>query len=303
MLKEILYGMINNITGANNLEDLPELPMSEQDRKDAEKLIHDIYLEFQSFMEISDMLKYNLFIKPQRGLELGSVKYVKGEGYNLYVSDTLLKEPSMKERLFHEFTHIYDKEYLDKTYAYRKGNDVCNRKTHIHTEIHAEQVRYLYMLGCKTISDEPTDIDHNILVYNLDGEKKSFFDSINDFKSTLEKRYYTDAQQLKAQGRTIKRSAIEDMVNKIAYYIGALTVYQKYCNYKLDEVMDFSNISDFWNIDLKKMIDFYCSHDIHRPTMKTVPKIEIANMGEILMHELIVEARKIFTISGDTKSR
>ena len=300
MLKEILYGMINNMTGADNLEDLPELAMLEDDRKEVEKLIHDTYLEFQAFMEVSDMPDYNLYIKPQRGLELGSVKYVDGEGYNLYISDTLLKESSMKERLFHEFTHIYDKEYLDRTYAYRKGNAVSNRKTHIFTEIHAEQVRYLYMLGCKTVTDEPTNIDHNILVYNLDGDKKPFFTCINNFKSILEKKYYIDAQQLKAQKRIIKRSAIEDMTNKLAYYIGALTVYQRYCSYKVDDVMNLSNIGDFWNINIGAIIDYYCNHDMHRPTMKTMPKIEIANIGDILMHDFICNEREMFTISGDT---
>lgn len=273
IMMNILYEIINNVTGAESLEDLPELSMSEQGREYVTELIHNIYIEYQAFMEVSDMPEYNLYIKPQRGLELGAVKYVKGEGYNLYISDTLLKKSSMKEFLFHEFTHIYDKEYLDKVYAYRKGNNVDDRKTHVFTEIHAEQIRFLHMLGCKTINDELKNINHNTLVYSLDGKQKTFYLCLKEFRDKLMKTYFVDAQRIKS--RIIKRSSIEDMVNKITYYIGALTVYQKYCDYELAELMNLSSISDFWNIDLEKLIDFYCNYDIHKPTMKTIKKLKL----------------------------
>ena len=78
-------------------------------------------------------------------------------------------------------------------------------------------------------------------------------------------------------------------------------VYQKYCNYRLDEVMDLSIISDFWNVNIGEIIEFYCSRDIHRPTMKTIPKIEIANISSILTYELMKKAREKYKILGDTK--
>lgn len=84
------------------------------------------------------------------------------------------------------------------------------------------------------------------------------------------------------------------MVDKICYYIGALTVYQKYCNHKVDDVMDLSKLSDYWNIDIGKIINFYCTHDLYKPTVKTLSKSEMKDVGDILMYNLIKEARKKF---------
>lgn len=298
MLMQLLYEISNHVQGINNLCDIPDLDLPTDAKKQIENIIAEAYTDYQAFIK-TPMPQYNLHIKPQHGLEFASTEYIKGVGHNLYISDTLLKAPHRKEILYHEFTHIYDKEYLDKTYAYRMGDSKTHRYTPVHLEIHAEQVRFLYMLGCKTISDVPHNVTPHSIIYDLDGNQVEFYDYLHTIKERIIKEFVDKP----SKNKRISDSALENMINKICYYIGALTVYQKYCDYKLDDVMDLSIISDFWNINIGTIIDFYCNHDIHRPTMKTIPKIKIADMGNILMFELPKKAREKYTILGDIKGK
>lgn len=299
MLMEILYAISNHKQGIKGLPDMPDLNLPTDTKQQIESLIAEVYTNYQEFIE-APLPQYIPHIKSQHGLELASTEYIN-DRHNLYISDTLLKLPHRTEILFHEFTHIYDKEHLDKAYAYRKGTNKANRYTHVHLEIHAEQVRFLYMLGCKTISDIPQNVTHKSIIYDLDGKQTTFYDYLHTMKNCIIKEYVTKIQASKR--KIIYASTIGNMIDKIAYYIGALTVYQKYCDYKLDDVMDLSIISDFWNINIGTIIEFYCSHDIHRPTMQIIPKIEIANMGDIFMYELPKKAREKYIFKDDVKGK
>lgn len=294
MLFEILTALTEALQPPKSLKDTPNMKISFAQKMKLKKEIYDIYKEYQLFMETSDMPDFNLYFKEQHGLELASTEYIKEQGHNLYISDAIFKEPNKKERLFHEFTHIYDKEYLDKVYAYRKGTKKADRCTHVYTEIHAEQIRFLYMLGCKTVRDIPQNITHNTIIYDLCGKQVPFYDYLKNYKMKMERHYIKDVKKQILKGNILNESAVGDMADKICYYIGALTVYQKYCDYKVDDVMNLSNLSDYWNIDIGKIISFYCTHDLYKPTMQTLDKGEMKDIGDILMYNLIVEARKKF---------
>lgn len=294
MIHEMLTVLVKALQKPQCIKDTPYMQLSTTEEMELKQEINDIYKEYQVFMETSDMPGYNLIFKEQRKCEIAATEYVKGQGHNLYISDTLFKEPNKKARLFHEFTHIYDKEYLDAVYGFTKGTARSDRCTHVYTEIHAEQVRFLYMLGCNSITDEPKNVTENTIIYDLCGKETTFYDYLKNYKIKLELYYVEDVKKYISKIRTLNESAVEGMVDKICYYIGALTVYQKYCNYKLDDIMDLSVISDFWNIDMGAIIDFYRTHDLYKPTIKTLGKAEMADIGDLLMYNLIVEARKKF---------
>ena len=295
MLMDLLYIISNQTQGIRNLCDIPDLKIPTDTKKQIENNITEIYSDYKAFMESPDMPDYNLYIKSQHGLELASTMYRKDQGHNLYISDSLLKEPSMKERLFHEFTHIYDSEYLDKEYAYRKYSIRDRTKTHVYTEVHAEQIRFLFMLGCKTVNDTPKNIDHNTEIFDLKGERVTFYKYLNNFKAALEK-YYVDKMKT---CYSVSKDLIGDIADKISYYIGAFTIYQRYCTYKIDDLIDLSVIADYWNIDIPKIIAFYCEHDLQNSNWKTLKKYDIYQIGNILMLDLMNSAREKFKIIDD----
>ena len=99
-----------------------------------------------------------------------------------------------------------------------------HRYTPVHLEIHAEQVRFLYMLGCKTISDVPQNVSHNSIIYDLNGNQITFYDYLHTLRERIINEYVVKIQESKTE--TIQFSIIDSLVNKICYYIGALTVYQ-----------------------------------------------------------------------------
>lgn len=294
MFSNILNAIINNMQHIKSLKDVPDLSLTEDVKKEMEKVIHNIYIEYQAFME-TNMPKYNIFFKPQRGLELASIEYEQGQGYNFYVSDKLYKGNSRKERLFHEFTHIYDMEYLDKEYAYRKYSIRDRTKTHVYTEVHAEQIRFLYMLGCNTVNSAPKNIDHNVMVFDLNGNKISFYECLDRFKKALEKHYVREIKKY----HSINKSVVGDIVDKISYYIGALTIYRRYCNYRISELMDLSEIADYWNIEIHKVVNFYCEHDLQNSNIHTLGKYDIYQIGNILVYDLMNNARNKFVIVDD----
>lgn len=122
--------------------------------------VYEIYKEYQKFMHITDMPEYKIYIKSKRksyflhSLDMACEEYEQGK-YYLYVSDVAYDINIKKEILFHEFTHIYDREYLYNKYHFSKEGKLADINIHPFTEIHAEQVRFLYMLGCKDINDNP----------------------------------------------------------------------------------------------------------------------------------------------------
>ena len=290
IITELIWALfINDSMGIKSLEDVPELYMTSYTRRKRQSYIDNTYVEYQKFMKV-DMPEYNLHFRPRRGLEWASVNYKNDEGFNLYVSDKACKARHKKELLFHEFTHLYDLDYLDKTYSYKKVGKAALRNTHVYTEIHAEQVRFLYMLRCKTVTDVPINITYNTEIYNISGRKVGFYDYLSRYKSEIIRNYVT-----KMKRRTNKILKEEFFINlelNVAYYIGALSVYRKYCDYRVDELMDLNEFAQFWNTDINSLIEFYCSHDLYKPTMKTLPKIEIHDMADILSCNLVRGARE-----------
>lgn len=100
--------------------------------------------------------------------------------YNGAYSDNL------KATLFHEFTHIYDDEVFIKKHCI-SNSDNSKRKKWVYKEIHAEQVKTLYMLGYNTISDI-FPIDHNTILRGVGNKKISFYNYCIEYRNELNKK-------------------------------------------------------------------------------------------------------------------
>lgn len=276
-----------------SLKDSPDLLLTLQDEKVMKETIYKLYEKYQLFMGITDMPNYEIHFKIKEkncfsySLDFACEEYEHGT-YHLYVSDVAYDSNVRTEILFHEFTHIYDREYLYNKYRFPREGRMADINTHAFTEIHAEQVRFLYMLGCKTVNNIPDSIDHNIIVSDINGRQSSFYNYLKDYKDRIDKIFVQGVEKIKQKHEKISKETIENMVLQLLYYIGALSIYTKYCSYKSDELMDLSNLADRWHVDIDKVIDLYCNNDIN-----TLQKIDIVKKSEIMMCDFVRGAKAI----------
>ena len=293
MLLEVL-NMIAQSSQPKSLKDVPDMILSLSEEEKMTEVIHDIYEEYQVFMQTTDMPEYQIHFKSKnksrfsRSLDMACVEYEQGI-YHLYISDDVYNSNIRKEILFHEFTHIYDREYLYNKYRFGRDGRMADINTHPFTEIHAEQVRFLYMLGCKDVNDTPKGVDHNTIVYDINGKQFTFYNYFEEIRrGTIDKVFVQGVESVKRQGKKTSKDAIRNVVDQLLYYIGALGIYTKYCNYKNDELMDLSNVADCWYVEIDKVIDLYCNNDIN-----TLQKIDIVKKSEIMMCGFVRGAEKI----------
>lgn len=271
------------------LKEAPETSLTFSEKEAAEKRISEIYEEYQRFMSINDMPRYKIHFKKKsvETLELASVEYENGM-YYLYISDVAYNSINIKGILFHEFTHIYDREYLYSKYRFSKDGNKSNIHTHTFTEIHAEQIKFLFMLGLKDINDTSTNINHNSIIYNMEDKQSSFYDYLKNYNEMLKDFYSKRINVIKKSYQKTSKDKIGSMVDKLLYYIGALSVYVKYCDYKIDELKELNAIQDTWKVSLNEVIDLYCNNDIY-----TLKKIDIINTSEIMMCDFVRGAKEL----------
>lgn len=292
MLLNIL-NIIEKFTQSKSLKELPDMILTALQEDDMKKMVYEIYKEYQDFMCITDMPKYKIYFKSKgkgcllHSLDMAAEEYEQGT-YNLYVSDVAYDSNIRKEVLYHEFTHIYDREFLYNKYRFGKEGKLADINTHPFTEIHAEQVRFLYMLGCKNINDNPKGINHNAVVWDINSRSLAFYDYLKDSKDRIDNVFVQGVDKIKHRHKKISKAIIGNMVDQLLYYIGALSIYIRYCNYKNDELMDLSNVNACWHVETDKVIDLYCNNDI-----TTLQKIDIVKTSEIMMCDFVRCAESI----------
>lgn len=286
---QILKLISKYIQTPQSLKEAPETSLTFLEKETVEKRILEIYKEYQSFMSVNDMPRYKIHFKKKsvETLELASVEY-EDEIYHLYISDVAYNSINIKGILFHEFTHIYDREYLYNKYRFSKDGNLSNIHTHTFTEIHAEQIKFLFMLGLKDINDIQTNISHNTIVYDMDNKESEFYDYLKNFNCMLKDFYFKRIKTINKAYQKTTKDKIGSMVDKLLYYIGALSVYGKYCDYKIDELKDLTVIQDTWKVSLNEVIDFYCNNDIYN-----LKKKDIINTSEIMMCDFVRGAKEL----------
>lgn len=279
----------NSLFSPKDITECRDMIVGNSQKNNAKKEIYNLYQEFKLFINSDDENNtpdYRLYLKKRPiDIELAAVEY-KDESYNLYVSNNALKQRTISNGiLFHEFTHIFDREFLNRKWAISKNKKHYSIKAHVYTEIHAEQIRLLYILGCKTEKDYDITINEDTLIYNLDGKQVVFNKYLNDSRQQI----IDYSEKCRNNKSKITESVMRCIIDKISYYIGALSVYKKFCSDNIDELMDLSSVSEFWEKNmyiagynvctLSDILHLYCDRDIY-----SLNKKEISDSASLLMY-------------------
>ena len=186
--------------------------------------IKDCYIDYQAFMCTSSMPEYKLIYHRFNPVGRATESY-KSDMYVVNLNNGAY-DFNFKGTLYHEFTHIYDDEWFIKKHCV-SNNESTKRKKWVYKEIHAEQIRTLYMLGFKAINDNP-QITYDKLMLGTGRKKISFHDYCIEYRDTL----ISSVNLLKtlSKNKMIKISInfCSQLVDCILYYIGIVSIYKKY---------------------------------------------------------------------------
>ena len=247
------------------------------------------YADYQKFMCTSGMPEYRLIYHRLNPIDKAE-EYYQCDIYMLNVYNGAYSN-KLKATLFHEFTHIYDDELFIKKHCV--GNSDNNkRKKWVYKEIHAEQIKTLYMLGCDTISDIP-QIDHNTILRGMGNKKITFHDYCIEYKNELNKII----DIMKALQNGVLKMSLKQCsqdINYILYYIGIASIYNRHCTYDIDNILDLSYIADYLGDGVKRLLDIYCNDNID-----DISKGIIIESGNIRWNiiKYIVEELKIVKVT------
>ena len=153
---------------------------------------------------------------------------------------------------------------------------LIKRKKWANKEIHAEQIKTLFLIGAKTKNDIPKITYNQIICMDKDitfqeyclREKKVLISLIDYFKT------------LKKSGRfKISEKNCWQYVDCIMYYIGIVSVYKKYCTYDIDSIMDLSYVADYLGKGINRLLEIYCMDN----KIEDISKEVIIESGNIRM--------------------
>lgn len=208
------------------------------------------YEEYQEFMKVSGMPKYNFIYINQKGTTVAEAIYDNNR-YNLIIANTLgtVYKAGAKGILVHEFTHIYDDEELVKTYGFSHED---RNVQYVYKELHAEQIKTLYLLGCKTFDDLGNiSVNSETFLYG-----KSLY-NIHDYLLEYKKEFTKNISIIENAKKTnIQIDLVEfnNLLNRVFYYIGTASVYLKYCNPSAFDELDIQPVYDYYGYGLNMLI-------------------------------------------------
>lgn len=200
------------------------------------------YREYQKFMQTSNMPSYIFRYVKQNGTTIAEERFENNK-YNLIIADTLCTTyiGAAKGVLFHEFTHIFDEEELVIKYGFSHDD---RNTPYVYKEIHAEQIKTLYLLGCKTI-DDLESIDENRVSFH---HKKKMY-NISDYLIECQKELRENIELIEyAKAKNIKINIYEfnNILNRIFYYVGTFSIYLKFCNINSYNEFDTKDVWDYY---------------------------------------------------------
>jgi hypothetical protein len=231
--------------------------------------IDKAYIDYQKFMKTSHMPSYRFIYTSQKGTTIAEMRYDRKQ-YNLIVADTL--ETNHKEEvravLYHEFTHLYDEENFVKEYGFSHDD---RNTPYVYKELHAEQVKTLFLLGCKTIDDvENIDIDSK--TFFLNGKMYNIFDYLMMYKKEFA-NIIDQIEKAITDKKKINMYEFNNYLNRIFYYIGTVSVYIKFCNKKEFDELDINQVYDYFGFGLESLLDELLKNPIGCHTEEMIKKM------------------------------
>lgn len=153
------------------------------------------------------------------------------------------------------------------------------------------------MLGAETVDDKLQNADHNTNVFDLDGNEQGFYTYLKNFKQNLENHYIQEVYKTQFKRMSLSKDVIGSMATKFLYYIGALTIYKRICDYRIEDFTNMEKFDKCWNIKISDVLEFYLNHNLDKSNRTTLKKIDIIRTGNIIMCELLNSAKDKYIIT------
>lgn len=236
------------------------------------------YEEYQEFMKVSGMPKYNFVYSNQKGSTIAEAIY-NNNRYNLIIANTLCTtyKEGAKGILFHEFTHILDEEELVNAYGFPYED---RNVKYVYKELHAEQIKTLYLLGCKTIDDlESINVDNETFMYG--GKLYNIHDYLMEYKKEFSRNIAT-IERAKLTNTKIDMFEFNNMLNRILYYIGTASIYLKFCDTTAFDELSIQDIYDYYGCGLDLLIRVLLEQSIGFHTKEIVEAMAVVRKRIIL---------------------
>lgn len=225
------------------------------------------YEEYQEFIKVSEMPKYKFKYVNQKGTTIAEERY-ENDTYYLIVANTLCTadyKAAAKGILFHEFTHILDEEELSQMY----GISHEDRNTpYVYKEVHAEQIKALHLLGCKTIEDTES-IDKERVSFQYNKKLYNIYDYLIEYQHEL-RGNIKQIENAVQKSTKININEFNNILNRIFYYVGVSSIYLKYCDVNAYEELDIKDVWEYYGYGLYYLLKEFIKNPIGYHTKKLI---------------------------------
>ncbi len=147
-------------------------------------------------------------------------------------------------------------------------------------ELHAEQIKTLYLLGCKTIDDlESINVDNETFMYG--GKLYNIHNYLMEYKKEFSRNIAT-IERAKSTNTKIDMFEFNNMLNRILYYIGTASIYLKFCDTTAFGELSIQDIYDYYGCDLELLIRVLLEQSIGFHTKEIVEAMAVVRKRIIL---------------------
>lgn len=240
--------------------------------------VEKAYTDYQKFVKVSKMPTYKFKYINQQGTTIAEERN-ENNIYYLIISNKLCTneyKSTAKGILYHEFTHILDEEELINKYGFSHNE---RNTMYVYKEIHAEQIKTLYLLGCKNI-DDLESIDKDKISFQYKNEMYNIYDYLIEYQGELRNNIELIEN---AKNSKIKINIYEfnNIFNRIFYYIGAASIYLKYCNPNAYDALDIKDVWEYYGFGMNYLLKEVVKNDVGFHTKELIEAM--AKMRNLLI--------------------
>nr|DAM58170.1 MAG TPA: hypothetical protein [Bacteriophage sp.] len=217
------------------------------------------YIDYQKFVKVPKMPVYKFKYIKQQGTTIAEERN-ENNTYYLIISDKLCTpdyKSIAKGILYHEFTHILDEEELVNKYGFSHNE---RNTMYVYKEIHAEQIKTLYLLGCKTI-DDLGSIDKDRISFQHNKKLYKIYDYLIAYQEELRNNIKL-IEYAKQNSTKISVYEFNNILNRIFYYVGTASIYIKYCDVSVYNQLDVKDVWEYYGYGTNFLLKEFVKNDV-----------------------------------------
>lgn len=225
------------------------------------------YIDYQKFVKVPKMPVYKFKYTKQQGTTIAEERN-ENNTYYLIISDKLCTpdyKSIAKGILYHEFTHILDEEELVNKYGFSHED---RNTPYVYKEVHAEQIKTLHLLGCKTI-DDTESIDKERISFQYNKKLYNIYDYLIEYQQELRCNIKQIESAIQKNTR-INIYEFNNILNRIFYYVGTASIYLKYCDVSAYEKLDIKDVWEYYGYGLDYLLKEFIKNPIGYHTRELI---------------------------------